>query len=137
MITMTYLVTISPHTKLLHYWHIPYSVYYMPMTYYITGGLYLLIPSAYLVPQKRKYLVSFIFFFRAAPVAYGSSQTRGWNGATAASLCHSHSNTRSKPHLWPTPQLWQQWILNPLSEARDWTCILLDTSWVCNPLSHK
>ena len=22
-------------------------------------------------------------------------------------------------------------ILNPLSEARDWTCILMDTNWVC------
>ena len=24
-----------------------------------------------------------------------------------------------------------QWILNPLSEARDWTQVLTDTSWVC------
>ena len=26
-------------------------------------------------------------------------------GGIAASLCHSHNNARSKPHLWPTPQL--------------------------------
>ena len=26
--------------------------------------------------------------------------------------------------------LWQCWILNPLSEARDWTRVLMDTSWV-------
>ena len=26
---------------------------------------------------------------------------------------------------------WQHQILNPLSEARDRTCILTDTSWVC------
>ena len=26
---------------------------------------------------------------------------------------------------------WQHRILNPLSEARDRTCILIDTSWVC------
>ena len=25
---------------------------------------------------------------------------------------------------------WQHWILNPLSETRDGTCILVDTSWV-------
>ena len=25
---------------------------------------------------------------------------------------------------------WQCWILNPLSEARDWTCILMDTSQI-------
>ena len=33
--------------------------------------------------------------------------------------------------------LWQHWILNPLSEARDQTCILLDTSRILNPLSHN
>ena len=30
----------------------------------------------------------------------------------------------------------QRWILNPLSEARDQTCILMDTSRILNPLSH-
>ena len=44
-------------------------------------------------------------FFRAAPVAYGSSQARGWIKPTAASLHHSHSNARSKLHLRSTPQL--------------------------------
>ena len=42
--------------------------------------------------------------FRAAPVAYGSSWARGQIGAAAASLHHSHSNTRSEPCLQPTPQ---------------------------------
>ena len=27
---------------------------------------------------------------------------------------------------------WQCHILNPLREARDWTCILVDSGWVCN-----
>ena len=60
-----------------------------------------------------KYLdrTSFILFyfilllFRAAPAACGNSQARDGMGAIAASLYHSHSNTGSKPHLWPTPQL--------------------------------
>ena len=25
----------------------------------------------------------------------------------------------------------QCWILNPLREAWDWTCVLMDTSWIC------
>ena len=30
----------------------------------------------------------------------------------------------------------QSWMLNPVSQARDWTRHLIDTSWVHNPLSH-
>ena len=33
--------------------------------------------------------------------------------------------------------LQQCWILNPLGEARDQTCILIDTSWVLNSLSYS
>ena len=50
----------------------------------------------------------FIYFFchyRSAPMAYGSSQVRGWIGAIATSLCHSHSNVGSELCLWSTPQL--------------------------------
>ena len=43
--------------------------------------------------------------FRATPVAYRDSQARGWIKAVAAVLHHSHSNTGSKPHLWPKQQL--------------------------------
>ena len=53
-----------------------------------------------LLPQ---YPVLF-YFFKAAPGAYGSFQARGRIRAAAASLCHSHSHIRSKPHLWPAPQ---------------------------------
>ena len=53
--------------------------------------------------------------FRATSTAYGSSQARGQIRATAASLNHSP---------------WQHWILNPLSDARDGSCILMDPSQV-------
>ena len=33
--------------------------------------------------------------------------------------------------------LWQRRIPNPLRKARDLACILMDTSWVLNPLSHN
>ena len=46
-----------------------------------------------------------VVVFRAALAAYGGSQARGRIGATAAGLCHSHSNSGSKPRLQTTPQL--------------------------------
>ena len=50
-------------------------------------------------------VVFFLFLpFRTTPMAYGRSQARGWIGAVASGLCHSHSNARSEPHPWPTPQ---------------------------------
>ena len=53
------------------------------------------------------FFVGFVFwaFFRDTLVAYGGSQARGLIGAVAASLCHSHSKTGSKPPLRLTPQL--------------------------------
>ena len=58
----------------------------------------------------------FLFFFRAAPVAYGCSQPAGQVRAAAAGLHHSS---------------WQHRIPDPLSKARDRTRILKDTSWIC------
>ena len=52
------------------------------------------------------FFVVFIFVFSmAAPMAYGDFRARGLIGATATSLCQSHSNMGSEPHLQPTPQL--------------------------------
>ena len=45
----------------------------------------------------------FFLLFRATPLAYGSSHTKGQMGAAAAG--HSHSHARSKPCLQPTRQL--------------------------------
>ena len=63
--------------------------------------------------------------FRAEPTTYGSSQARGRTGATAAPLHHSH-NVGSELTLWPTLQLTECWILDPLIEARDRTA----SSWI-------
>ena len=60
-----------------------------------------------------------IFFsfglFRATPRAYGGSQARGRIEAIAANIHHSSQ---------------QHQILNPLSEARDGTCMLMDASQI-------
>ena len=73
-------------------------------------------------------LYFFFFFLRATPEAYGGSQARGQIGAVATSLatatavpdpsciCDLHQSSQKR------------WILNPLSEARDRTCVLMDTS---------
>ena len=45
------------------------------------------------------------FLFMATPLAYEGSWARDRTGSAAASLRHSHSNTRSEQHLRPTPQL--------------------------------
>ena len=77
-------------------------------------------------------ILSFFFFklFRAAPLAYGSSQARGRIGATSANLCRSHSNGDPSRICDLHHSSWQLWIPNPLSKARDQTCILRDTSQV-------
>ena len=68
-------------------------------------------------------------------MAYGSSQARGQIGAAPASLCHSHSNVGSEPHFRPTPQLAATRDPYPTEQGQRLTCILMDTSWVLNPLS--
>ena len=62
-----------------------------------------------------------LLLFKAGPVAYGSSQARGWIRAAADG--HSHSNARSELHLPPIPQF----IATPDPWARDQICILMDT----------
>ena len=64
------------------------------------------------------------FFLRDTLVTFGGSQARGGFGAAATSMpdlsqvCDLHLSS------------WQCQILNPLGRARDWTCILRDTSRV-------
>ena len=55
-------------------------------------------------------LILIFLFFRAVPAAYGGSQARDQIRAIAAGLHHNSQ---------------QCWILNPLSEAKDQTCILM------------
>ena len=57
----------------------------------------------------------FDFDFSTVPMAHGGSESRGEIVAAAASLYHSSRQCR---------------ILNPLSKARDPTCILMDTSQI-------
>ena len=98
--------------------------------------------SLYYFKQKRvgggtKLRSSFLFLFGATLVACGGSQARvepalqlpAYTTATAMPD-PSHACTL---HRRP----WQHWTLNPWSEARDRTHILMDTGQVLNPLSHN
>ena len=51
-------------------------------------------------------------------MAYGSCQARGRIRATAAGLPDSHGNTRSEPHLQPTPQLMAMPDPKPTEQAQ-------------------
>ena len=84
-------------------------------------------PNALLRLYDQKYL---FLGGGAAPEAYGGSLARGLIGATVASLRRSHSNARSKPRLRPTRQLMQRQFVNPQSEARDRTRILVVPSQI-------
>ena len=60
-------------------------------------------------------------------------------GDTAAGLHHSHSNIGSEPYLCPIPLTAQgsDGILNPLSDARDQTHILMDTIQIRFPCAIR
>ena len=76
---------------------------------------------------------------RVPPTAYGSSQARGQIGAIAASLHHSHSNTRSKLHLQPMLQLipmpdpWMHWASPGIKPVSSWILVRFITT---EPLSE-
>ena len=75
--------------------------------------------------------LSFLFFFllfMAAPTAYGNSQARG-RIELQLLACTTATAMRDLSRVWDLHHgSWQRWILNPLSEARDWAFILMDTS---------
>ena len=52
--------------------------------------------EAFRISTIEKVIYIYIYFFFRDVCAYRSSQARGQVGATAAGLCHSHSNTVSE-----------------------------------------
>ena len=79
-------------------------------------------------PMSQVHRLFFFFgLFRAIPTAYGGSQARGQIEAVAAGLRHSHSNVDLSLVCDLRHSSWQLWIFNPLSKARDQTCILIET----------
>ena len=79
----------------------------------------------------------FLSFLEAAPVPNESSWARGRLRA-AAEAYTTTTATVDLGQIFDLCHSFQQpWIFNPLSEARDRTWILVDTSRGLNPLSHN
>lgn len=79
--------------------------------------------------SAMKLLFYFVCFFRATPVSFGNSQARGQTGAAA----EAYITATAKPDLSCIchPQQFMATLdPYPLSEARNQTPILMDTSWV-------
>ena len=67
------------------------------------------------------------FLFLAAPAAYGSFWARGQIRITATAYATGAARTDSGHICDLYHNLGQHQVLNPLSEARDQTCILAET----------
>ena len=68
----------------------------------------------------------YFFLFKATPVAYGSSQARG-RMELQLQVYTTAAAIKDLNCIYDLGcSLWQHWILNPLSEARDRICILMD-----------
>ena len=77
-----------------------------------------------------EFYIFFKFYFRATPMAYGSSQARVPVGAVAATLCIATATTDLNLVCDLHHSSWQCQILNPLSKAREQTHVLMDPSQV-------
>ena len=73
----------------------------------------------------------FFFSFDGRAAVCGSARARGGIRASAAGLHHSHSHSKSKPHLGPMLRLVATPDLSPAEQgARDPTHVLMDTRQV-------
>ena len=94
-----------------------------------------------IVPHLKQWCWVFLFsFFQGRTCGIWKFPGQGSSWIFSASLRHSHSNSGSEPtvdlcDLHHSSQ--QHQILNPFREARDGTRILMDTSWLLNPLIHN
>ena len=80
--------------------------------------------------SKNAHCFIFIFYFfslRATPEAHGSSQAKGWIGAAAAGLHHSHSNAGSLT----------SWAGPGIEPASSWILVELVNHWATTRTPKK
>ena len=98
--------------------------------------------SAEVFPQAHHYLISTVFCLFVClficflgPYLWHMEVPRP-EVESELQLPATATVTPDLSHIWVLCHSLQL-ILNPLREARDWTCILLETSQIFNPLSHN
>ena len=73
----------------------------------------------------------FLVLFRATPGAYGGSQARRSNRSYILLACTTATAPSDLSRVCDLyHSSWQRWILNPLREPRDQTCVLIKTSHI-------
>ena len=124
----------SPAFRCLCRWHLLLAPY--PRSHCLSILLLLLHNWGKYLPSIQgccEVLFCFVFpfcLFRAILKAYESSQARGRIRAVTTTTATTTA-TPDPSHIFDLyHSSWQCWILNPLSEARDWTYVLMDTSLV-------
>lgn len=105
--------------KIMYSIFVESSVLYMSFGFTLPSMLFisfiLLLIFCLLIPLKRGVLNSPLKFYTCWDFFFFFSYTRTmW--------------IKSKPQLWHVPQLWQQWICNPLCQAKDRTHTTRDNS---------
>ena len=93
-----------------------------------------------LLSRRTQRYYYYFFFFRATPAACGSSRVRGLGVESKLQIpaYATATATQDPSHICDLcHSLWQCWILNSLREARNQTCIPMDTSQILNLLSHN
>ena len=77
--------------------------------------------------NSLKYQHFFFFFFYSHTYGIWKFWTRSWSGAAAVAYATAEA-IPDLSHICDLHRILLQWeSLNPLSEARDWTCILTET----------
>ena len=110
--------------KLLLCWNFVYFIYL-----FIHSFIYFNIVFMYYLFNVCMYVCMYLLF-RATPVAYGSSRL-GLESEPQLLAYATATAMQVSSHVWGIHHSSGQcWFPHPQSEARDWTCILMDTSWI-------
>ena len=123
-------------------WHIPVSVQPDNQTHWprriVTEDLGQIKPCSWATPQNHVWLwivfcfLGFFLLFRATPTAHRGSRARVPLGELQLQATVTATAMPDPSHICNLlHSSWPHQILNPLSEAREWTCNVMVPSQIC------